>query len=56
MPVSNADSMLKNEKISPDGKYLISHAEVKIKKVTGITPHYDSSILIVKEALCASGH
>jgi dipeptidyl aminopeptidase/acylaminoacyl peptidase len=35
IPVSNADSMLKNEKISPDGKYLISNAEVKIKKVTG---------------------
>ncbi len=34
-PVNNADSMLKNEKISPDGKYLIGHAEVKIKKVTG---------------------
>ena len=33
IPVSNADSMLTNEKISPDGKYLISHAEVKIKKV-----------------------
>ena len=35
IPISNADSMLKNEKISPDGKYLISNAEVKIKKVTG---------------------
>ncbi|MEP7236982.1 MAG: alpha/beta fold hydrolase [Ferruginibacter sp.] len=35
MPVSNADSMLTNEKISADGKYLISNAEVKIKKVTG---------------------
>lgn len=35
LPVSNADSMLTNEKISPDGKYMISHAEVKIKKVTG---------------------
>jgi dipeptidyl aminopeptidase/acylaminoacyl peptidase len=35
IPVSNADSMLKNEKISPDGKYLISNAEVKVKKVTG---------------------
>ncbi len=34
IPVSHADSMLANEKISPDGKYLISHAEVKIKKVT----------------------
>ncbi len=35
MPVGNADSMLANEKISPDGKYLISNAEVKIKKLTG---------------------
>lgn len=33
--VTNADSMLNNEKISPDGKYLISNAEVKIKNVTG---------------------
>ena len=35
IPVSNADSMLANEKISPDGKYKISNAEVKIKKLTG---------------------
>ena len=35
IPVSNADSMLANEKISPDGKYIISNAEVKIKKLTG---------------------
>lgn len=35
IPVSNVDSMLRNEKISPDGKFLISHAEVKIKKLTG---------------------
>ncbi len=35
MPVSNADSMLNNDKISPDGKYIISNAEVKIKNVTG---------------------
>ncbi len=35
MPVSNADSMLKNDKLSPNGNYLIGHAEVKIKKVTG---------------------
>jgi dipeptidyl aminopeptidase/acylaminoacyl peptidase len=27
--------MLRNEKISPDGKFLISNAEVKIKKLTG---------------------
>ena len=35
MPVSNADSMLNNEKISADGKYMISSAEVKVKKLTG---------------------
>ena len=35
IPVSNTDSMLQNEKISPDGKYMISTVEVKIKKVTG---------------------
>ncbi|HEX2684090.1 MAG TPA: S9 family peptidase, partial [Ferruginibacter sp.] len=35
IPVSNADSMLPNGKISPDGKYMISSAEVKVKKVTG---------------------
>ncbi|MFN8251299.1 MAG: alpha/beta fold hydrolase [Ferruginibacter sp.] len=33
--ISHADSMLANEKLSPDGKYLLSSAEVKIKKVTG---------------------
>ncbi len=33
--VSNADSMLNNDKISPDGKYIISSEEVKIKNVTG---------------------
>jgi dipeptidyl aminopeptidase/acylaminoacyl peptidase len=35
IPVSNADSMLVNEKISADGKYMISSAEVKVKKLTG---------------------
>jgi dipeptidyl aminopeptidase/acylaminoacyl peptidase len=35
IPISNADSMLVNEKISADGKYMISSAEVKIKKLTG---------------------
>ena len=35
MTVSNADSLLTNAKISPDGKYLISSDEVKIKNVTG---------------------
>lgn len=33
--VSNADSMLNNEKISSDGKYLISDAEQKVKSITG---------------------
>ena len=35
IPVINADSMLTNKNISPGGKYLISNAEVKIKKLTG---------------------
>ena len=35
IPISNADSMLVNEKISADGKYMISSAEVKVKKLTG---------------------
>jgi len=35
IPVSNADSMLVNEKISPDGKYMISSEDVKVKKLTG---------------------
>jgi dipeptidyl aminopeptidase/acylaminoacyl peptidase len=35
IPVSNTDSMLHNDKISPDGKYMISSVEVKIKNVTG---------------------
>ena len=35
IPVSNADSMLNNTKISPDGKYMISSEDVKIKNVTG---------------------
>ena len=33
--ISNADSMLHNDKISPDGKYRISDAPVKLKNVTG---------------------
>jgi dipeptidyl aminopeptidase/acylaminoacyl peptidase len=35
MLVSNADSMMVNDKISPNGKYIISSDEVKIKNVTG---------------------
>lgn len=33
--ISNPDSMLNNDKISPDGNFMISSNEVKIKKVTG---------------------
>jgi dipeptidyl aminopeptidase/acylaminoacyl peptidase len=39
MVISNADSMLKNEKISADGKYMISDAEQKVKPITG-ADHY----------------
>ncbi|MBS1513165.1 MAG: S9 family peptidase [Bacteroidetes bacterium] len=33
--VSNTDSLLVNEKISPDGKYMISNEAIKVKNVTG---------------------
>jgi len=33
--VTNEDSLLNNEKISPDGKYLLGEGNVKIKNVTG---------------------
>ena len=32
---TNADSLLGNKNISPDGKYLLSHKEVKVKKIFG---------------------
>jgi dipeptidyl aminopeptidase/acylaminoacyl peptidase len=32
---SKPDSLLKNKNISPDGKYMISHKEVKVKKIFG---------------------
>ena len=35
MLINNADSMLNNDKISPDGKYIISSEDVKIKNITG---------------------
>src|SRR5437868_2395608 len=35
MQISNPDSMLLNEKISADGKYMISSSDVKVKNVTG---------------------
>ncbi len=33
--ISNADSLLANDKLSPDGKFLISSASIKVKKITG---------------------
>ncbi len=32
---SNADSLMENTKISPDGKYTLSSEQVKVKKITG---------------------
>ena len=33
--IQNTDSLLSNNRISPDGKYVISDEEVKIEKITG---------------------
>lgn len=47
--VNNADSLLVNDKISPDGKYKISSEDVKIKNVTGTDLYPDlkkSDVLI----------
>ena len=33
--IDNPDSLLNNNRISPDGKYIISDEEVKIEKITG---------------------
>ena len=43
--INNPDSLLKNEKISPDGKYMISDKEVLIKKIqsTDIYPDLQKS-------------
>jgi dipeptidyl aminopeptidase/acylaminoacyl peptidase len=35
MEVNNADSLLNNKNLSPDGKYLLSSKEVKVKKIFG---------------------
>ena len=37
--ISNPDSLLADKNISPDGKYLLSNKEVKIKQITG-TDYY----------------
>jgi len=33
--IENTDSILANKKLSPDGKYLLSHQEVKLQNVLG---------------------
>jgi dipeptidyl aminopeptidase/acylaminoacyl peptidase len=35
MVVTNADSLIVNDKVSPDGKYILSDSMVKLKNVTG---------------------
>jgi len=37
--ISNTDSLLQNKNLSPDGKYLLNHAAVKVKKIDG-KDHY----------------
>ncbi len=53
IPIAKPDSLLKNEKISPDGKYLISSEEVKIKMVTGKDhyPELDKSNVLIYDNL-----
>lgn len=49
VPVNNADSLLTNEKISPDGKYKISSEEIKVKNISGSDLYPDlkkSNVLI----------
>lgn len=49
MMINKPDSLLKNDKISSDGKYLISSEEVKIKNITGKDNYPDlakSNVLI----------
>ena len=38
---SQADSLLNNKNISPDGKYMLSNEEVKVKKITGLDYYPD---------------
>ncbi len=51
--VSKPDSMLTNKNISPDGKYMLSNEEVKIKKIKGsdLYPELTKSNAYVYESL-----
>lgn len=39
--IGRPDSLLADKNVSPDGKYILSHGEVKIKKITGGDYHPD---------------
>ena len=51
--VTNEDSVLANDKISPDGKYKISSEEVKVKNVTGtdLYPDLNKSNVLIYDQL-----
>ncbi len=51
--ISNADSLLVNSKLSPDGKYTISTEDVKVKNVTGsdFYPELGKSNVMIFEQL-----
>ncbi len=51
--VSNIDSLLANNRVSPDGKYIISDSSIKIKKVFGSDyyPELPSSNVQIYESL-----
>lgn len=51
--VTNADSITGNKNISPDGKYILTHKEVKIKKISGADfyPELDKSNVYIYDSL-----
>jgi dipeptidyl aminopeptidase/acylaminoacyl peptidase len=52
--ISNPDSLVADKNISPDGKYIISNKEVKVKKVTGADYYPDlarSNVFIYDELM-----
>ena len=51
--VNNADSLLPNDKLSPDGKYRIGSEEVKVKKISGADfyPELSKSNVLIYDQL-----
>jgi dipeptidyl aminopeptidase/acylaminoacyl peptidase len=41
IPVNNPDSLVNDKNLSPDGKYMLSNKEVKVKKITGSDTYPD---------------